>query len=324
MSISYTDVKSNELISDSILKLIPRTCNICGRELQFSDSLKMVQCTNKNCKGKILKRCLLFNRTLGIEISTQDLIQIIGKLNIITPYQLLMIDEVMDSGIYDFCDIQNIDKAIQIIKKLKQEEHFIYNIVEWCGIEELSKIAQKILYGFNSIEEVYEEIDSSRVIFLNERLGIRSSDSTIISVEIYNLILAIKEELIFAETQLKIRKHKNVVRLAFSDSNIGHFINKAELIQYLEYTYDISVLHISSINSYTDILIKNGSSSNTKLRIARTINEKYIADSINNGEFNLDDIGKFEDNKLKPIGSIIYIDKLDNILDRLDILAGKK
>lgn len=128
----------------------------------------------------------------------------------------------------------------------------------------------------------------------------------------------------FAETQLKIRKHKNVVRLAFSDSNIGHFINKAELIQYLEYTYDISVLHISSINSYTDILIKNGSSSNTKLRIARTINEKYVADSINNGEFNLDDIGKFEDNKLKPIGSIIYIDKLDNILDRLDILAGKK
>lgn len=323
MSISYADAKSNELISDKVLKLIPNTCSICGNMLQFSDSLRTISCTNKNCKCSILKRCLRFNKSVGIQLSVQDTLSLINKLNIITPYQLLMLDDVVKSGLINNSSEHKINNEIQIIKDIKQREYFIYEVVELCGIEEIATVAKKIFYGFNSIAEAYDEIDSGRVIFINERLGIRSSDSTILSVEIYNKILTLREELIFAETQLKIKKHKNVLRLAFSDNNIGKFVNKAELIKYLEYMYDITVLHTSSINNSTDILIKSGSNSNTKLRVARTINEKHIAENINSGVFTLNDIGTFEENKLKPIGSVIYIDKLDNILDRLDILAGR-
>lgn len=321
MSISITEAENNKLISSKAISLLPKKC-LCGNELSFSDSLKKLQCSNINCKATILYRCKTFCKKTDLDITESELIGIIEKLSLITPYQLLQLDAVYKEKLINKSDIQDIDNIIQKLNYIKSNEYFMYQIIELSGIEEINSIAKKLFYGFNSIDEIFEEIEASRVIFFNERLGIRSSDSTIISVEIYNKIMSIQEELIFAETQFKVKKHKNVLRIVFADNNIGNFINKAELIEYLEDRYDYTILHVSNICNNTDILIKNGGISSTKARIARTINEKHIAEQINSGKISLNDIGKFETNKLKPIGSIVYIDTLEHILDRLDNIVG--
>lgn len=321
MSISITEAENNKLMSSRAISILPKKC-LCGSELSFSDSLKKLQCSNTNCKAAILYRCNTFCKKTDLNITESELIGLIEKLSLITPYQLLQLDAVYKENLINKLDIQDIENVIQKLNNIKSSEYFMYQIIELSGIEEINNIAKKLFYGFNSVDEIFEEIEASRVIFFNERLGIRSSDSTIISVEIYNKVMSIQEELIFAETQFKVKKHRNVLKVVFADNNIGKFINKAELLEYLENRYEYTFLHTSNICNSTDILIKNGGVSSTKARIARTINEKHIAEQINNGSISLNDIGKFEEGKLKPIGSIIYIDTLEHILDRLDNNAG--
>lgn len=321
MSISITEAENNKLISSKAISILPKKC-LCGNELSFSDSLRKLQCANTNCKATMLHRCKVFCEKTELNITESELIRLIEKLSLITPYQLLQLDAVYNENLIDNSDIQNIESLIQKLNIIKNNEYFMYQIIELSGIEEIASIAKKLFYGFNSIDEIFEEIETSRVIFFNERLGIRSSDSTIISVEIYNKVMDIQEELIFAETQFKVKEHKNILRVVFADNNIGNFINKAELIEYLEDRYNYTILHVSNICNKTDILIKNGGISSTKARIARTINEKYIAEQINSGKISLNDIGTFEKGVLKPVGSIVYIDTLEHILDRLDIIAG--
>ena len=120
-----------------------------------------------------------------------DLYDIVNKLNIVTPYQLMMLVEVYEADMLNGMDLPSIKESIQTIEKIKMNEYFIHQIISFCGIPEISKIAEKLFDGFNSIDEVFEEIESSRVIFVNEHLGIKSSDSTILSVGEMHIVFVV-------------------------------------------------------------------------------------------------------------------------------------
>jgi hypothetical protein len=107
--------------------------------------------------------------------------------------------------------------------------------------------------------------------------------------------------------------------MAFAD-NVIPFVNKSELMDWLNSTYEYEFVQITTISDYTDILIRNANSNSNKIRSARLINDKYIADSINNGDFTLNDINKTKQGELKPIGSKVYIDTLENIIEKLNKL----
>lgn len=318
MGISFKEATQNKLISDNIIKIIPTKCR-CGKPLEFNDSLRELKCTDKHCIYNLLDRLIEFCIKANLQIKENELKSLATKLKIVTPYQLLMLDEVMQEGIIDNNDIHSLNDVAQTIQEIKQKDYNLYNIAELCGILTIERVAYKIFNGFVSFEEAFEEIETGQISFINERLGIKSSDSSILSIEVYNKLLSLKEELIFGETQLKIKElNKKRLKIAFTDS-VSPFVNKGELIDKFNNTYNYYFTLVTTITESTDILVKNSLDTNTnKYRAARLINDKFIADSMNNGDITLKDIGKTEKNKLKPIGSKIYIDTLENVTLRLE------
>lgn len=324
MGISFEEATQNDLVSTKTLEIIPNKCR-CGAPLELSDSLRELKCVNKDCIYNIVDRLITFCNKTKLNIKDTELKELTLKLNIITPYQLLMLDEVYKNNIINKSDIQNIDEVMQSIKNIKEVDYFIYEIAEVCGIVSIEKVAYKLFNGFNSFEEAFEEIETGQVSFINERLGIKDSDSSILSIEVYNQIIKLKEELIFGETQLKIKEEeKERLNIAFTD-NVSPFVNKSELMDKFNNKYNYQFTLITTVSENTDILIKNNIDSNTnKYRTASLINDKFIAESMNNGELLLNDIGKIVETQLKPLGSKIYIDTLENVTLRLDQYTKNK
>jgi len=323
MGITLDEALQNEIISKNIIDLLPKKCK-CGARLEFSDSLREIRCTNKKCKQHIIARLSKFVEKTNISLSAIDIEDIVEKLKIISPYQVLLLPIAFkeENSKVKLLNLHDKNNVLQDIENLTSKEYMLYEIIELCGIDNISKIAYKIFNNFDSIDEAYDEIETGQLSFINERLGIKNQDSSIISLEIYNLLLDLKDELIFAETLFKIKGDaREKLNIAFSD-NIQPYINTAELLDILNQNKKFRFNHIVTINDKTDILVRNANSANSKFRAARIINDKHIAELMNKGELTLDEIGTFK-NEFKPLGSKIYIDKLENIMKRIQEFIGE-
>ena len=310
MSISFNEVVHNKLIDNNIISILDKRCK-CGSDIVFSDSLKVLMCKNENCAYSIAVRVIEFCKYLDIQIEYEEAIYLVKKLNIRTPYQLMMLKEVYDTGMISVSDVENITTIIEQLENVKNNEYYLYQIAEMACIPDIRFIEYKLFDGFESFDIAYDEIENGQVSFINERLGIKNSDSAILSLNIYNKLIDIKDELLFAETQINVRRYNKKI------------INKYELLRLLDYKYTkYKFCMVTIINSNTDILIKNGDGNTNKFRAAKLINDKHIADEMNSNRLTLSDIGKYKQNELKPLGSIVMISTLDNFLYRLDLLES--
>lgn len=316
MSISFNEALENEILSEDVINIIPKKCK-CGRDIILSDSLKTARCSDNKCIYNTFNRLEQFNNRLNIGISTFDMELIAKKLKLSTPYQILMIDEAYESGIIVNGDIHNIESIVQNIRKIKQSEYFVYEIIEIVGIEKITNVAKSIFQGFNSVDEAFDEIERGQVAFISDRLGMTTQDSTIFSVDIYNTLLKLKDEILFGELQLNVKKESRPrLNMAFCD-NIIPYVNKREFIEYLDSLSNYKINHVNTVSENTDILIRNADGTSSKSRAARIINDKYIADAMNSGEISLGDIGKSLTGSLKPIGSVIYVCSTDELVNKL-------
>lgn len=324
MSISIDDALRNNLITAETASILPRTCS-CGSEVVFSDSLKRLVCNNPKCRCKVISRFKQFRDMMSIRISDADIELIIKELKLSTPYQLLMLGELDASD--PSCVLNRVisDKNVflQDIEKVKQSEYFIYDIVKMSCIQNIATIAFRLFNGFNSIDEAYEEIETSQVAFINERLGIYDQDSSIFSLQVYNDLISNKEELLFGGYQLKVKEYdKPRLNIAFADGT-SPYINVSELVFHLNNNYSYIFNQVTTVNDSTDILVRNADSSNPKFRAARVLNDKHVAEVMEHEGLALETIGRKVPGKLKPIGNIIYVDSLENIIDKLDELEEK-
>lgn len=321
MSIGFDEALNNEILSPILLKSIQPRCK-CGAKIVFSDSLRTAHCSNKKCIYAVINRVNAINKKLNLNISDIDIENIVKKLRLTTPYQILMIDVAAKNGSITGADIHNIDSVVQNLEKAKQKEYLLYEIAELSGIISIENTAKAIFNGFDSVTEAYNEIDKGQLSFISERLGLSTTEASTLGVEIYNQLIMFMEEFLFAEMQLKIKRYSDYkLNIAFCD-NIIPFLNKQEYIEYINSLSKYKFNYISSISTSTDILVRNSSENNSKSRAARIINDKFIADSVNNGELNLSDIGIFKDGEVKPIGNLIYICKSDELIHRLSGLEG--
>lgn len=319
MSLSLIDAYNNKVLTDSSLKFMPKVCR-CGQDLEISDSLTTLRCSNKNCSSYTVSRSQRICDRLGINLSKDDLLNLIDEIGIVSPYQILEIDNLRYIGRVSYTIIENADTVANKVSDIKNIEVDISEVLSWCGIDSIAKIANQIAYGFNSFDEFFIELERAQVSFLNERLGVKVPETCILTHKIYNEILSIKDELFYAESLLKIKTHTKRLFIAFND-NCGRYINKTEVLRYLNDTFDYVFVHTELVNDRTDILIKHLDQSNYKYRNARLINERSIAEKVNSHEIDLGDADKFIDGELKPLGHKIYIDSIDNLINRLKLLS---
>lgn len=312
------------LVSSRFYRIVPHKCK-CGSQLVLSDDLRTLRCTNEECTVAVENRCCRFLKYFGAQVNEDDIHKIVAKLHLISPYQLCDLCDANEAGLISGEDVRNLDYYTQFINNLAKTEVEIYQVIESCGVENIMAVAKGLFYGFNSIEEIYNELDTCKATFINERLGIVGSDSTALSVEIYNKFMSMKEEFLFAETVLRVRRYRPRLTIAFSDNDFGKdAINRSEVMEILSNDYDITFLHVAGVNENTDILVRGSSNGGARLRAAHTINEVFKANGVNSGKFELEHVGDIVEGQLKPVGSQVYIDSLENITGRLDELYSKE
>ena len=129
--------------------------------------------------------------------------------------------------------------------------------------------------------------------------------------------------MIFAESLVNIEKNDERIFIAFND-NVEPFVNKSELIDYLNYTYTKQFVQITTITEVTDVLIRHTDVNTAKYRAARLMNDEATARKVNSGELALNEADKIIPGQLKPMGQKIYITTLETFINRLDELWRRK
>lgn len=314
MGIAYEELTDNGILDKKIIDILPVSCR-CGSDFMFSESLRELVCSNENCKYGLIRRFYILCQRLGVTLRYEDVIEIVQRLEVKSPFQIFYLQEAYDTKLIDDSIIPDIKKHLEEIEQSKLKEYWVWEVLVMSGEPGIPEVANTIAYGFSSVTELYKEIENGQLAFINERLGIESLDSCIFSIDVYNKLIKIKDEMLFAEQMLKIKQYKDRIYIAFNDS-VYPFINSQECIQKLGTEFNKTFVHIGTISENTDILIKNTTTSSQKYRAAMLINDSYAAELVNKGDIDLQDIG-VKGKGLKPIGHRIYIDSLENVRKRL-------
>ena len=314
--ISFDDAIEHGILNKEVLKLTKGFCK-CGTQLFIDNSYRRIICPNEDCKERFIESEQKLCKYIGFDIGHDELDKINTKYNIISQYQLLQLDELYSSGQISESDVHDIESYVQKIKEFKNRELFIYELFEMSGLDIISNVAYNLFFGFNSVKEVYDEIDKSQVIFINERLGFNNK-SISISVMLYKVLENIRESMFYVESMFKIKQYENRVMIAFND-DIGDYLNRTEFMELINEKYNRTFVMVTLITENTDIIIMNSWNKTYKIRKADEINDNSIAKMLNNNDIDMIEIGKFNDKQLKPYGKQIYIDSLNNVLERFDM-----
>lgn len=319
MSILIDDAFNYGLISEKVYNMLPKKCH-CGAKLELSESLRDISCSNKDCKMQLAYRVKNMCKKLNINITLDTVIDIITLADVTSPYQVLMIDRLKGKNLSNIPDMPRI---INEISQALSVKYYICDVIEACGIDDISLVAKGLAHGFNSMEEFFKEVETGQLNFICERLALNTPELSTLGIKIYNEILDIKDELIFAEYIFSIKTYSDRLKISFSGSPI-EYLNISEFIDDIEKKTGYTVCHLTTVSIDTDILVKALSSDGVKERMARLINDNFAAEQVNSGNFDIDNIGKEDDNNLAPVGYAIYIDSPLNVIKKVQRLHGVK
>lgn len=311
MGITYNEVIENELIKENVISRVPKICE-CGSEIIFSENLKKAYCSNSQCFYKTAYKINRLAKYYELKSITLDKsIDICKKYKLKTPFQITLLDaETLEAY-----------KIKEDVEELKNGEYSLYDLAIMIMSEDIAVIAEKLLYGYNSLKEFYDDIDKYQLPLISERLGIENIEATALSAKIYSELNDLKEELLFGETQLNIKKDDRKRLNIVITGKLVKYLNKSEymhLLRSLNTKYRIILM--TTVNSNTDVLINDNNLLDSKVSIARRINEETVAMNVKAGILDIEDAGKVVKG-LYPVGYRILITDAEGLIKKLEELG---
>lgn len=275
MAVTFDEVANNGIINNEVLKWIPRNCK-CGAQIKFSDSITQVMCSNKNCYCTLSARIRYLIDALGIpKVNNEELEKFVRDKGLISPYQFMIIGQIEKEN----TGISNIDDVVESVTSLLNREFTIEHIVTMGNHRYIDKVAFDIFAGYKDFKEAYSDIDKGQLALVADKLGVYSSEATIIPMLIYNELIDKKDELIFAGEIFKIKNEGEPIRIAVV-SCVSDYTNKYGLITKLSKDFKKRFVISSIVDDKTNILICEGNTESVKYRNATLINKKYGYDKI--------------------------------------------
>lgn len=321
MSLTYSDVKENELISSKVLNDIQETC-LCGSDIVFSESLSQVFCSNNVCYFKIAKRVALMLEYCGYFDYSIDTIEFICKqTGIESPFQII---EVVN-GIEPESSSAEVAYIVKAIKDIGSREFYTWQVAKLIGISNISNVAYKLFGGYNDIEDAYSSIEAGQANIIADKLGIKSADSTVLAVSVYNSLVAYKDELIYGQMVLNIINN-GLMPIQIAIENIIGYTNKSEFLSIIDSKYGskANIILVSRVTKDTDILVVDGIRSSNRYKAAAKINNAYREYIIRNKSDRLSELDTFVDDSVHTFGEKILIGTSKEVIERLDrVILGR-
>lgn len=273
MGVTRQDIIDNELMSDEILEYIPEVCPVCGSDIEFTDSLKQIYCTNKRCSLKVAARLESMAKAMKADgWGESTCLSVVEYFKMISPYQIFVVG---DKGLT--CpDVAAFSKKIDSICDPNKRKVKLWEVVRLAGIPSIETIAYKIFDGYSSLEEAYEQIETLQVPFIADKLGLRNADTGVMAVNIYNTLIEYKDELLFGETKFNVYIPTGEPISIAITGGVDGYHNKGEFIQYINNRYSgkINAMLMNSVTSQIDFLIADNDTSSNKYKTAMRLKEK--------------------------------------------------
>lgn len=252
--ITLDEAIENELLNKWTLKVIPKTCKYCNSNIVFTNNLKNIYCSNKDCIGKKINQFMQVVNQFGLDINEDEVIEILEADDSIKSVAAKAFKFIKDTGL----DI----------------ELSIWEYVRAACIPEIPNTAYKIFYGYNNLDEAYMDIYNEGITIINTRLGLHN-ESNIIGANIYKLLMEHKEELEEAIEYIGITKENKQIAKIVVDSFVQGYRSSIEFIQELNNNFGehIRYLLMGTVTKETSVLIIDGGAGSLKYKTAKKIND---------------------------------------------------
>lgn len=220
MGILYSEVERNKLMDEKVLKSIPSHCD-CGKEIEFTASLKRIECSDKACKYKLNARMPEGKNWDGLR----------------SPFQLL------ETG-----DIQEVNYVE------------LWEVVAYAKIPELKGVECKIFKGYDSMEAAYRDIEHGQVPFIAHKIGIEESVGLVLALYVYRALIESKSELFYGEKWFKIRGAGERVYRIFLEGSVYGYRTKGQYVSFLNNRYRGRAMFLldNEVTEGTDVFVYDG------------------------------------------------------------------
>jgi len=324
MGISYQTVVDNNLIKDEVLEYVPRECE-CGKEIEFTNTLKQIYCSNDFCPYKIASRLEAMAKLMKADgWGESTCISVCKKFKMASPYQVFLLEDMLKTQGEIEIDVAAFPKKVASICDREKRRVQLWEVVKLAGIPSIETIAFKIFDGYKTMEDAFKDIEIEQVPFIAEKLGIKNSDSGVLALNVYNTLIKHKKELIFGEKQFEIYKATGEnIHVAITGEVDGN-MTKSDYIKHLNTRYSgiFNIIWVNSVTNKTQVLVADRDISSDKFKTALRINSKYKDNGLKNGLFKEEDVGK-RVGGLSYIGEKVLITSSKDLINILDLLASR-
>lgn len=272
--ITFEEVIENELISDRILEYIPRTCEICGKPIVFSDNLKFIQCSNSRCSSKVAARLEAMCKYLKIDGFGESTCLVVAK-HIIGPGQLLLFVQRTEN----LPQVPGWSVKRNNVIKCFEKPIYLWEYMKALNLPGISGTAKELLNGYDNLDKFYEDLYEQQVPMVAARLGLNvDSDSAVLALSVYNTLIEYEGEVKGCVQFFNIKKDLPgtfTLNVCITQKVPG-YASKPQYIDHLRTLVGpgLNIVQVDRVTEKTHILVGDSNSGTGKMKRAKAINEK--------------------------------------------------
>lgn len=272
------------------LNVLPHTCDSCGSHTEITETLTILRCSNPSCGEKSVQRMVAMMKDLGVkDMGESRCRKFLENFDVTNPYIIFAYD-LSDGGLYEGCSDDFCEHIFDQIDS--RREMLLWEYVKIGNLPGIRDSARKLFAEYDSLEAFYEDIEDGGIDYVRELLKITGkaveSDNyfdddptevvSVKAVEVYNTLIAYKEELLDCVEYVDIKQLDTAVINICISTAVGYpFTSKSDFVRQMNERYGdkIHLNFLGSMSNDIEYLIwsKEGSMT-SKVRKANSINEK--------------------------------------------------
>lgn len=260
-----TDLKENWFsygLPLEFAECLPDVCPVCGSPMEMSEVLTGLHCSNPRCQGKIVMRIRAICQSLGILGFGESLIsKFVEYYDVTNPINIFGLRPGM--VVADPDDVSELvsDKIIQQIDSKRNFQ--LWEFVQIANIPGIQTCAKDIFGGYSKLDDVYHEIETGGVDWIQSKLGIaKDGELSVRAMQVYTNLCVFKEDLYDGIVDVNIIDKSGVkeINIYCSDQAGAGFKHKKDFYKAIEEEFGdrVSFNIVGSVNKKLNYLIWAG------------------------------------------------------------------
>ena len=245
------ELRGNSELPEKFIDTLLEICPDCGSDMQISDSLRELSCSNPYCKGKVVQRMVSLLADMGVKnMGESRCMKFIEETGLKYPASILQWEPV-DGDIGDLSAdfLSGIKEQIDSHRSM-----MLWEYIKYSNIPYLRDTARELFKGYNDLKQFYAILESygdHGVFFIQDILKIK--DEGVISIRalnIYTSLVTYKEELLYGINFVNIIVPQSTLNVCISTSVGNGYSSKADFVNKMNQRYG-DICHINFLSSVT-------------------------------------------------------------------------